>query len=297
MSNGRDTILVAGATGQQGGAVAARLIADGWSVRALTRNPSGTAAQALRHSGAEVVGGDLGDRASLDAALRGAYGAFSVQPPGFDGSEVGTAEEIRFGTGFADAAKASGVRHFVYASVGGADRKPGVPHFETKWAIEQHIRALGLPATILRPVTFMELLLSSYVAFRGDGFSFIPAPDTPVQHIAVEDIGVFAALAFGRPAEFAGKALEIAGDTVTMAQAAAAIGAATGRRLVYAPFPPEVVDANPVSAALRAFLERKGFAADIPSLRKLHPGLLTFEAWLAASGRRRFAALFSSQTA
>lgn len=86
------TILVLGATGRQGGAAAARLLADGWRVRALTRNPDGPAAQALAKAGAELVRGDMGERASLDAAMQGVYGVFSVQPPDWNPSDTSAAE-------------------------------------------------------------------------------------------------------------------------------------------------------------------------------------------------------------
>lgn len=285
MAKSEATVLVAGATGQQGGAAAAQLLADGWRVRALTRDPTGTGASALRQAGAEVVGGDMDDRASLDAALRGVYGVFSVQPAGI-GGDFAPDDEIRLGKTLADAAKVAGVRHFVYSSVGGADRRSGVPHFESKWAIEQHIRAIGLPATILRPASFMELLLSPYVGMERGVLSFLLGPDTPMQWIAVDDVGAFVALAFGRFDDFAGEALDIAGDAITMTEVAAALAAATGRAIRYEAYPQGIIDQNPILLAIQAFAETKGFTADIPTLRKLRPSLLTFDGWLAKKGKR-----------
>ena len=289
MSKTDNIVLIAGATGQQGGAAAAQLLADGWRVRALTRHPSSAAAAALRRAGAEIVDGDMDDRASLDAALRGVYGVFSVQPAGF-GGDFTPNDEIRLGKNLADAARAADVRHFVYTSVGGADRESGVPHFQSKWLIEEHIRAVGLPATLLRPVSFMEILLSPYVRLQKGTLSFIVSPNTPVQHIAVPDIGVFVAQAFNSFPAFVGQALEIAGDSFTMMEAAAAITAVTRRSIRYVQYPPELISENPVFAAILRFCETKGFAADIPKLRKLHPRLLTFEGWLAKTGKALFEA-------
>src|SRR5829696_2881793 len=153
MTNTDRLILVTGATGQQGGAAARHLLANGWRVRGLTRNPASDKAQALVALGAEVVEGDLYDRTSVDTALQGAYGVFSVQ--NFWLPDVGAEGEVRQGQLLADAAHAAGIKHFVYTSVGGAERATGIPHFDSKWAIEQHIAALGLPATVLRPVFFM----------------------------------------------------------------------------------------------------------------------------------------------
>jgi uncharacterized protein YbjT (DUF2867 family) len=239
----------------------------------------------MHHAGAEIVAGDMDDRRSLDAALRGVYGVFSVQPAGLE-LRFGADDEIRLGKNLADAAKAAGVRHFVYSSVGGADRQPAVPHFKSKWVIEQHVRASGLPFTILRPVSFMELLLSPFVGLENGTLSFLLRSDTSMQWIAVDDIGAFVALAFGQFDDFSGKALELAGDAFTMAEAAEAISAATSRPTRYLPFPQGVIEENPLLLAIQTFGETKGFAADIPALRQVHPGLLDLRGWLAKSGKR-----------
>ncbi len=111
-------ILVTGATGKQGGAVARSLLDRGFQVRALTRNPQKPEAQALADQGAEVVQGDMEDRSSMERALEGAYGVFSVQ----NFWETGYDSEVQQGKTVTDAAKAAGVEHFVYSSVGSAQR-------------------------------------------------------------------------------------------------------------------------------------------------------------------------------
>ena len=73
------TILISGATGQQGGATARALAGQGFTIRALTRKPESAAAQALAAAGAQIFVGDLNDAASLKAALSGAWGAYGVQ--------------------------------------------------------------------------------------------------------------------------------------------------------------------------------------------------------------------------
>ena len=165
-------VLVTGATGRQGGATARHLLARGFRVRAVTRDPDKPAARALAERGAEVVRGDLDDPASLESAIRGADGVFSVQ----NFWETGFEREVKQGIALADLAQAAGTRHFVYASVGSAHRKTGLPHFESKWQIEEHIRAIGLPHTVLRPVWFME----NWAGYRDtiiDGA--LPLPLTP----------------------------------------------------------------------------------------------------------------------
>jgi uncharacterized protein YbjT (DUF2867 family) len=278
MSNSDKLIVVTGATGRQGGATARHLLAQGWRVRALVRDPNKPAAQELAAKGAELAQGDLDDRASLDRALNGAYGVFSVQT--FMGPE-GPVGEARQGKRLADAAKAAGIQHFVYTSVGGAERKSGLPHFESKWQIEEHIRSLGLPATILRPVFFMENLRSPWMGPRDGVLAVALSPSTALQMIASDDIGAFAALAFARPQDFIGKALEIAGDSLTMPQVAGVFTQVSGRPVRFVEQPLEQVRSfNAEMGDMMAWFNDHGYAADIPALRKLRPGLLTFEAWL-----------------
>src|SRR2546425_4494803 len=128
MEKGRDVVLVTGATGQQGGAVARQLLSRGHKVRALTRKPQGEAAKALAASGAEVVPGDLDDVGSLEKALRGAWGVFSVQ----NTWEAGVEGEERQGKRRAELARKAGVGHFVDTSGGSAHRRSGLPHCDNK---------------------------------------------------------------------------------------------------------------------------------------------------------------------
>lgn len=138
-------VPVTGATGQQGGSVAARMLEKGWKLRALTRNPQSHAAQELAQRGVEIVKGDLENVASVQAAVEGVYGVFSVQD-----HSAGREREIQQGTNIADAAQRAGVQHFVYNSVGGANRNTGIDIWERKWQIENYIRNLVLRRSVLR---------------------------------------------------------------------------------------------------------------------------------------------------
>jgi uncharacterized protein YbjT (DUF2867 family) len=152
MNNSNKTILVAGATGRQGGAVVRHLLKNNITVKALSRTPGSLSAQLLASEGAAFIKGDMGDPQSLLYAMKGCDGVFSVQ----NYFEYGAEKEIQYGKNMADAAKKSNISHFIYNSVCNADSKTGVPHFETKNIIEQYIKSIGLPATIVRPVKFME---------------------------------------------------------------------------------------------------------------------------------------------
>lgn len=288
--DGNDRIvLIAGATGQQGGASTRHLLEDGWRVRAMTRDASKPAAQALSQMGAEVVEADMEDRASLDRVMQGVYGVHSVQNFWLPG--VGFEGEVSQGKNVADAARAAGVQHFVYSSVGGAERNSGIPHFESKWIIEEHIRESGLPATILRPVFFMDNLNRSRQDILTEGVIRAGMrPDKKIQMIAVDDIGAFVAMALSRPQDFMGRAFELAGDELTYPQMAGTISRVTGRPMRYAEIPLDVIrQASEENAKMMAWFNAQGYKADIPYLRTLRPDMLTFEAWLHKSGWDRAA--------
>jgi uncharacterized protein YbjT (DUF2867 family) len=272
-------VLVTGATGNQGGAVVDALLRTGaWAVRALTRDPAGRAARTLAERGVVIAAGDMDDVESLKEALSGAYGVFSVQ----NTRTAGRAGEVRQGRNVIDAAVAAGVLHVVYTSVGGAERVRGIPHFDTKWEIEQHLRTTGLTWTILRPTTFTSVFT---MRGAGVGLSMMAAalgPTKTLQMIALPDIGAFARLAFERSEQFAGQALELAGDELTVAQIAQALRGA-GRRIRYIHLPKPLLKLAGPEARMLFWFGDSGYAADIPTLRRMHPGLLTLDQWLKES--------------
>ncbi len=276
-------IAVTGATGQQGGAVARKLLADGWKVRALTRDVNKPAAQALAQAGAELIAGDMDSRSDLDAAFQGAYGVFSVQ--NFWLPNVGFEGEIQQGKNVAEAAKAADVQHLVYSSVGSAHRGMGQKHFESKWLIEQYIHTLDIPYTILRPVAFFDNFnwerpaLSNGI-FNGMGLR----PEKERQMIAVEDIAVFVALAFARPAEYLGRTIELAGDALTEQQIADTFAKVIGRPVTLAASMDGGWASPEESAAMFNFFNGEAYDADIDALRRIHPGLLTLEDYLRRNG-------------
>lgn len=282
-------ILVTGATGKQGGAVAHHLLNKGWRVRALTRSPDKEEALTLLKNGAEILKGDLNDTASLKRALDGVYGVFSVQ----NSWEHGVEKEVQQGKLLAEEAKRAGVAHFVYSSVGSAHRATGIPHFESKWQIEKFIRAQGLRTTIFRPVFFMDnLLMPDTVAAIGDGnLPLGTDPGTPLQMIAVDDIGAFVRLAFDNPVQFIGKEIDIAGDELTGPQAAEVLQKVLHQPVAYRQTPIEQIRSFSNDYALMIeWFNAKGYEADIPALRKLRPELKTFEQW-AEEKRHAFEAV------
>ncbi|PRB08585.1 NmrA/HSCARG family protein [Microbacterium sp. MYb62] len=280
--NVRRTIAVIGATGQQGGAVARHLLADGrWHVRALVRDPEAPAARALVEAGATLATADLDRPETLDAAFADAYGVYSVQSFSGPGGVEG---EIRQGIAVADAAKRAAVEHFVYASIDGAERDSGVPHFESKKRVEDRIHELGLPATVLRLVAFMDNFGTYAVPPLVDGeivIAWPPKRDTRIQLVAAEDIGVVAAKVFAEPGAYLGEKVAFAGDELTMGQMAEAFATVTGVPARYEESDIEAVRAYSEDIAhMYEFFEHKGFRADLAASRALHPGMRTLEDWI-----------------
>ena len=277
-SNSDKLILVSGATGRQGGAVARELLARGYRVRGLTRNPDSERAQQLAGLGIEMVRGDFDDMDSLNRAAQGAYGVFSVQ----NFWEHGKQGEIRQGSNLADAAKQAGVSHFVYTSVANADKNTGIPHFDSKYEIEKYIQSIQLPYTIIRPVSFMENWEYSRTDIE-NGIIYGPlSPDTRHQHIAVKDIGRFAAEAFDNPDEWLGVSLDIAGDEADQIGIARTFSRVTGKDVKYVQVPWEEYEEQQGEemTIMEKWFENTGYSVDVVDLRNNHPWLSSLEQYL-----------------
>jgi uncharacterized protein YbjT (DUF2867 family) len=282
-SSEQRTIVVTGATGRQGRAITRHLLRDGWQVRALTRKPQGTQARALAKLGAHVVQGDMENPASLRPIFEGVYGVYSVQTPYLHGPEA----EVRQGKHVADAASIVGVQHLVYGSAGLGTRGTGIPSWESKLQIEEYMRALGLPLTILRPMAFMELMTDK---------QFFPAVSTwhvmptlmgstrKVVWLCTDDLGAIAAKVFADRDRFVGQDLCLTSDLQSIDEC----------RTIYR----TVMGKNPPRVPLPSWLfKRFGFVGrDLSRMwrwlrtapidvtpeatRAIHPGALSVKDWL-----------------
>jgi uncharacterized protein YbjT (DUF2867 family) len=277
------TILVAGATGRQGGAVSRRLLDRGHRVRALTRRPDGSAAHALRSAGAEVCGGDLADHGSVWRAARGADAFFLVASP----FERGVRAEIRQATIAAQAARAAGIRHLVYSSVAAANRETGVPHYDSKARVELFVRELGVPYTIVAPTFFMENLLEgdSLRALRA-GWLWLPLPTgRPLQLVSVQDVARLVVLALERPTAFRDRRLDVAADARSAAQMAMTLSAVTRSAIGHARGQvPGVGALDEDGERMFEWLGAVGFDADVHALHRAYPevGWHDFTGWARA---------------
>ena len=282
-ASGRGVIVVTGATGLQGRAVTRHLLQNGWQVRAVTRNPAGEPARALAALGAEVARGDMGDAASLRPIFAGAAGAYSVQNPFIGGPD----EEVKQGKTVADVARLSGVRHLVYGSAGIGQPGTGIPSWETKLRVEEHMKGLDLPLTILRPMAFMELMTDK---------KFFPAMGTwqvmtaltgaarPLPWLCADDLGAIAARVFAAPDQFLGQDLRLASDVRSLAECRALYREALGKNPPRFPMPVWLFQrfgfVGQDLTTMWRWLRTASIDLDTAPTRALHPRARTVRGWL-----------------
>jgi len=278
---GSRLILVSGATGTQGGAVARALIDRGFAVRGLTRNPGSDRARELSALGVEMVRGDFDDTASLDAALEGAYGAYSVQQ--YRG--IGVDAEIRQSKAFADAAKRAGVQHFVYSSVLFAHLGTRVPQFDSKLEIEAYIQSIGLPYSFVRPAAFMSNLEAVRESAEAGVYRTPFPPDMARLHIAPRDIGRVIADAFANPDVWIGRGLDLAGQRISFTDLATTMGRALGREVRYEQIPWDeyTATATPTAISREQWFMANPVPIDLDALHREFPGLMTIEEYLTSA--------------
>jgi uncharacterized protein YbjT (DUF2867 family) len=266
----KKTVLVAGATGQQGGAVARRLIERGHMVKALTRNPESERAKELERLGMEPVKGDFHDRASLVEAMRGCDTVFAMASPLERGVEAETEMAI---TTF-EAALEAGVSHYVYSSVAGADKNTGIPHFESKFKVEQYITSKNIPYTIVAPVYFMENLRSpfSLPALQQGVFSQALPKTRKLQMIALQNIAEFVVHIIENPDKFNGKRFEIASDDLSGEEVAEILTKTTECPIGYNELELEQLKSMNLDLGLMyEWFNEVGYSVDLEELKRDYP--------------------------
>ena len=274
-------VVVTGATGRQGGSVARHLLADGWRVRALTRDPSSARARLLASAGAEVVRADMADVESLRPAFAGAHGVFSVQNPmtsGLDG-------EVHQGLVVGDAAAEAGVRHFVHGSAGPGVAGTGVRQWDDKLVVGAHLRSSGLPLTVLRPMAFMELMTDKDFYPAVSTWHLMPkliGDDRPLLWFSAADVGAVAAKVFAAPERFTGVDLPLCADVRSIGECRALFREAFGRPQSF-PMPQWLFRRFAGDDLLRMWrwLHTHPVAFDLAVTRAVVPSAKTVREWLA----------------
>jgi uncharacterized protein YbjT (DUF2867 family) len=274
-------VVVTGATGKQGGAVVKNLLERGHEVRAITRSTDSAKARELANAGVTLVRASLEDTAALTKALEGATSLFAMTTP----YEGGTQAETRQGISAVDAAKAAGA-HLVFSSVGSANRQTGVPHFDSKYKVEEHIARIGARATVLAPVYFMENLYFGKDQLAKGIYATPLSPTRGLAQVAVADIGAVAVRLLEDPGRFAGKRFDLGGDELAGNDVVAILSRVTGRRFTYFQVPLDLIRQRMGEDAVKMYewFDRVGYTVDRAALRREFPDVAfhDFESWAKA---------------
>lgn len=268
--------------------MARSLLEAGWKVRALTRRPESPKARALGELGSEVVKADMEDVESLMGAFDGAFGVFSVQ----NGLVSGFDREVAQGRNVADAASEIGVAHLVYGSAGTGERGTGIPSWEAKLDVEDHIMRLGMKFTSLRPEAFMELMtVKSYYPAVGTWriWPRISGEDKGIAWLAVEDVGVVAASVFARPESYIGESLVLVADVKSIAECREIYREVMGKPPSTFPMPVWLFDRftrGDVTAIWR-WVKTGEFVVDTAPTRAIHPTALSVREWMVRQRDQR----------
>jgi uncharacterized protein YbjT (DUF2867 family) len=309
----RKIIAVTGATGAQGGGLVRAILDDpngGFAVRAITRDAGSDKAKALAKMGAEVVAADIDDPASLTTALQGAYGAYFVT---FYWAHMSPEKEIAEAQHMASAAKAAGLRHAIWSTLEDTRQwiplsdhrmptlmgKYKVPHFDAKGESNRCFTEAGVPTTFLLTSFYWDNLIHFGMGPKkgpdGRLALTLPLADKPMSGIAAEDIGRCAYGIFRKGAEYIGKTVGIAGENLTGAQMAAALGKALGRDVHYNAVTPAVYrgfgfpGADDLGNMFQFYAEFSDYfrSSRNPDVaRSLNPALQTFAGWLEKNASR-----------
>ena len=275
------TIFVTGATGNQGGAVARNLLAEGFKVKAFTRNPDSQKAKILQQLNAQVIKGDLNDPSGFAGHLENVHGVFSVLS-----YEDGVEKEIKQGIALADLAKQNAVPQFVYSSVIGSDAHTGIPHWESKFIIENHVKDIGLYHTILRPSSLYENFLIPQVKSRIlKGKLVTPADkDTIQQFISAEDIGKITTEIFKNPSRYERKTMVIAAEELSMQEVATFFSEALNKEITYSKLPGLITRLFMGKDLYKMFswINKNDavFLKEMPAFKKEFPYLLDLKTWI-----------------
>ena len=275
-------VAVVGATGRQGSAVVRHLLAEGWRVRALTRDPTSAASRVLRDRGAEIHRVDTDDVHSLRPAFEGAYGVFNVQNPMTSSIEA----EVRQGRNVADAAAEAAVCHVVYGAAGVGTMETGIGSWDSKVTVAEHYRTLGLRLTVLRPMAFMELMTDKGYYPAVSVWHVMPklmGSSRPVGWLCTDDLGAVVARVFADPQRWGGAALSLAADVQSIDQCRAIWHEVRGRAPRGFPMPVWLFERF-VGADLTTmwrWLRNAQFDISTETTLEIRPGALTVRDWLA----------------
>ncbi len=282
-------IFVTGGTGNQGGAVARNLLQQGFTVKVLTRNTNSPKTQNLKKLNIELINGDLNNADTFQRHLKDVYGIFSVQS-----FENGVEKEISQGISLATLGKEYGVNHFLYSSVFGADQNTGVPHMDSKFKVENYIKQIGLPFTIIRPTSLYENFLIPQVKkeiLKGKLVQPINR-ETVQQYLAAEDIGKAAAKIFQNTDTYLGKTIPLATEQLSTQEVADFFSDVLNKKIIYQKLPVLITRlflGNGLYKMFKWMNEKSVFQMENVALtRKEFPNQLSLKSWIEMNFKSSF---------
>lgn len=238
-------ILVVGATGSLGGRITRGLLGQGKAVRILARNNPISAelakqgrantVQSLVGAGAQPVYGDLKDRASLDAAVAGIDTVITTATTTQrGGDDTLPAVDLQGTLDLIDAARAAGVKRFIYTSAIGALQGHPVPLFDIKGTCEAALARSGLEYTILQPAVYMEIWIGMVVGMPlmlQQPVTLIGRGDHHQNFISEADVAAFAIATVDNPRAANQRILLGGPASYTWTEVVNAVSAAMGTQL------------------------------------------------------------------
>ena len=296
-----ETIIVCGATGKQGSKVLDSLVeSKKWNVIALSRNPEGDKAKAIKNKGIEVRKADLQDKASLIKAFEKAYGVFGVTTPETAKGKMDTQMEREQGFNIIEACGENKIKHLVLSTVFYiSEEQLSIPYVRSKQNIEANVIENEIPYTFLRPSSFIDEIGGPYLPVKKHTVTGMADGDVKVPYIACKDIGIFAKMAFEDPKKYLSKKINLIGDFLSGDELARLLNTMTNGRVNKHKAPPKWL--MKIFARewlpLRAFFEKCGRApypeemiAALINCKKQHPQILSFEQYLELFGHEKLPA-------
>ena len=267
------TVFVTGATGNQGGVVAKTLLKRNHHVIALTRNTESDRAKTLENLGAELIQGSLDEPELFFDALKKVDSMFLMGSP----IETSVEQEAAQGIVVADVAKEANIGHLVYSSVANANKNTGIPHFESKYAVEQHIQTLGIPFTICAPVAFMENVIApwSIEAFKAHKIVQALPSEIKLKQISLRTLGEFVTAVIEKRNAVFNQRFDIASDEVTGKEMADILTQAIKQKIHYESFPTsELRKFDDDMAMMFDWLQQSGYNVDMNNLHSKFPNVV-----------------------
>lgn len=292
-SNNKKLVLILGATGLQGGAVANEALQQGFNVRILVRNINATKAQALIQKGAEAVVGDFDNPSTLEKAMKNVDAVFSVPISGID--TVETDRERKQAFAVIQSAIKVGVKQFVHTSVAATSRYNEFPKWGTgywfekywtdKWDIEEAVRTAGFPSwTILKPAMIMENFTEKvdfmYPDLKEGKMETVTFLDTPIDHVSVKDLATFVCAAFEKPEKFNKHNIELASEAISYKEIGKIISETTGKKINVSTITKKEAEkkgTHPFAIAGEEWNNEVGYNVDIDLLKTYNIKLTSFK--------------------